>query len=441
MMRKTVCQTVGVTGVIFLLIPALVFGETAASCAVPPCDPVLPEVCETACDIDPCGPCGRNEGRFLEKTDSGYRLTLGHGRRAPAIDLGGWVESGIYTNGNGRGDNGPMQASSNRRTDFLMNQLYFFAAKELKAEHGLDWGFGADLAYGVDGVDMQSYGDESFDYDWGTNDHGYGLALYQLYASLGYKNLSVKAGKFLTPVGWEGSASKDNFFYSHSYCYWIEPSTHVGVLADYTLGKKWTLSAGWTAGRDVGFENRYDDHAVLAGLTYALSEKTTVYYWLNNGRENNGWRNGLRRFEDNGDLKRRDYFVQSLCFEWKPTDRFTYVFQYNLRNDNDLDGVTLETRRGSAYGINNHFLYQLGETLAVGLRAEWFRDNGGGLYITDEPGNYWEMTLGLNWNPCERLSIRPEIRFDWLADGSAVPYADGTKTDQVTGGFGMLYSF
>lgn len=394
-----------------------------------------------ACEVPPCGgvdPFG-NGGFALERTDDGYALRLGHDRRTVTFDFGGWVESGLYTNGNGFGDNGPMHGSGTRRTDFLMDQLYLYGEKKMDAEHGLDWGGRVDLVYGVDAPGMQSYGDESFDSGWGMNDDGYGLSLYQLYATLGYKKWSFKYGKFATPVGWEASASKNNFFYSHSYCFWIEPTTHVGALADYALTDRLTLSAGWTAGHESGFENRYDDNAVLAGFTWKWTDRATLYYWMNAGHEQNDLNRGAWRFTDGS--ARNEYLIQSLCFEWLPTERFTYVMQYNLRNDNRI-GRNGEgcIGRTSAYGINNHFLYKLDDRWSVGMRAEWLRDNGGGGYVVDEWADYWEITLGLNWNPCHNVSIRPEIRFDW-ADGAAVPYAEGTKKNQVSGGFGMLYVF
>ena len=37
--------------------------------------------------------------------------------------FGGWLETGIYTNSHGWGNNGPMHSASLARTDFQMNQL------------------------------------------------------------------------------------------------------------------------------------------------------------------------------------------------------------------------------------------------------------------------------------------------------------------------------
>lgn len=358
------------------------------------------------------------------------------------FETGGWIEFGVYSNAHGAASNGPMHTAGNRRTDFHVDQLYLFHEKTLNSRRFFDIGYRADLVYGVDAPGMQSNGDGSFDDGWGLNRHGYALSLYQLYGTVSLGNLTVKGGKFITPVGWESTASLNNFFYSHSYCFWIEPSTHVGFVADYKLSDRLTISGGWTTGNNVGFENKYDDSGFLFGLTCKLTKNATVYYWMTLGKTENGFRRGEWRFDDGGALARQDFFVQSLCLEWTPTERFTYVMQYNLRNDSDVEANTFRSvRHYSSYGINNHFLYRLNDRWGVGLRLEWLRDNGGDMYFTNEPGDYFQMTFGLNWNPCSCWSVRPEIRYDRVVDGSARPFDDGREREQFSGGIGVLYRF
>ena len=394
----------------FIGVALLLFGVNTAigqdNCWVAPCDRVAP--------CDPCG--GRVASSCLFSNWA----------------FGGWVETGVYTNSRGFNNNGPMHTDSNRRTDFLMNQLYLFTEREMDTRRGFDWGARLDLVYGIDAGSKQTWGDETFDFNWGMNRHGYGMSAYQLYGTLGYRDLSVKAGKFYTPVGWEGSASLDNFFYSHSLCYWIEPATHMGGLATYNLTDRLTVSGGWTAGTDSSFANPNNNHTVLSGLEYALGDNATIYYWFNAGRQFN-----------TESEERYNHFVQSFCFEWNLTNRFTYVMQYNLHNDNVRGGEG----RYSSYGINNHFLYKLNDRWGAGMRVEWLRDNGG--YVTEEAGTYYQFTWGLNWNPRKNVSIRPEVRYDWVKGATPFGRSDsfgghptvGTRSTQVSGGCGIVISF
>jgi hypothetical protein len=336
----------------------------------------------------------------------------------------GWVETGIYTNGNGGGDNGPMHTGSRQRTDYNLNQLYLSFEKEMNTQRGFDWGAKTDIVYGSHADSMQTCGDGTFDAGWGANEHGYSVSAYNVYGTVGYKDFSVKAGKFGTPIGWEASASKDNFFNSHSYCYWIEPATHMGVVGDYAVSKNLSLSAGWVTGMDSSFANPNDNQAVLTGFTYTLTDNATLYYCINAGKQ-----------YDMDVRKRFDYFVQSICFEWTPTKRCTYVMQYNLRNDNAVDGSV----QYSSFGVNNHFLYSLNDQWGVGTRIEWLRENGG--FLSNYSGDYYECSLGLNWKPYKNVCVRPETRYDWY-DGAGTPFGkNATRVDQVTGGCGVVMSF
>lgn len=385
-----------------------------------------------------------SDGSWRMCEDRRFRLF----RDGSRLKFQGWVESGLYLNSHGtksaygpQGEglllgsgNGPMFSPGLRTTNYNMNQLWGSLTREMDCENGLDWGFQADLLYGMYGYDVQSYGDDSFDSGWGEGD--YGLGFFQLYGEIGYKRLRAKYGKFGTPIGWEATQSRDNFFYSHSYCFNIEPSTHTGALVDFQLTDDLKLVGGWTAGMESGFANRFGDQAVLAGLELALAENATVYYYMNQGRMKNGLdKDNFDRFDSGLDA---DYFVQSLCFEWLPTDELTYMLQYNLNNINDVGG-----ERFSAYGINNHLIYTLNDRWDFGLRAEWLRDNGVLAYENaagdSRNTDFLQLTLGTNFTPVECLQIRPEIRYDRAYKNSV--FANGTKKEQLSGGFAVLFKF
>ncbi|MCL2006135.1 MAG: porin [Planctomycetaceae bacterium] len=369
---------------------------------------------------EPCDPCGPNPcGPLFANPD------------ALPLNVSGWVDFGVFTNAHGFNNNGPMFTDSKRRNDFGLSQLYLELEKTMNTKRGFDWGAKTDLVYGSHAGSMQCFGDETFDFGLGKNRNGYELAIYQLYGSVGYGDLSVKAGKFITTLGWEGSASRDNFFHSHSYLYMIEAATHMGVLADYALTDRLSVNFGWTTGMDSSFANPNNNQAVLTGFTWALADDATIIYAFSGGQQSDG-------------ETMSDYFNQSLCLEWLLTDRFTYVLQYNLRNDNARGGES----RLSAYGINNHFLYKLDDQWAVGTRFEWFRDNGS-WGITENNADYYQLTWGLNWRPFENVLIRPEIRYDWVHGaspfGSSETFGgipeEGVRSTQLSGGCGIVLTF
>jgi len=54
------------------------------------------------------------------------------------------------------------------------------------------------------------------------------------------------------------------------------------------------------------------------------------------------------------------------------------------------------------------------------------------------------MTWGVNYRPHANVVIRPEIRYDWFADGvvgGQLPFNDGKASDQFSGGFDVVFTF
>jgi hypothetical protein len=68
------------------------------------------------------------------------------------------------------------------------------------------------------------------------------------------------------------------------------------------------------------------------------------------------------------------------------------------------------------------------ETLGVGARGEWFRDQDGVRCGAEGAGCY-AVTLGMNWQPLSWLTFRPELRRDW-ADAPARLCLDGRARAQ-----------
>ena len=47
-------------------------------------------------------------------------------------------------------------------------------------------------------------------------------------------------------------------------------------------------------------------------------------------------------------------------------------------------------------------------------------------------GNFYEISLGLNWTPHANLIVRPEVRYDWYdgVNAAGPPFGDGTESSQ-----------
>lgn len=277
---------------------------------------------------------------------------------------------------------------------FQLNQQWVYF--ERVANNNGEWGLGGriDFMYGVDAQKMQSFGNPdagireegSFDASW---DHGYyGFAMPQLYAEIANDKLSIKAGHFMTPLGYEVLPATGNFFYSHAYTMFnSEPFTHTGVLATYTGIENVTVYGGWSAGWDTGFDQLNSGSNWLGGFTLNLSENLAVTYLSTYG--NFGWRDG------GGDGS----YSHAIVLTATLTEKLQYVAQSDyLRTDNP--GIsTFDT-----IGLNQYLFYSVTDWGKAGVRGEWWKADG---------VSFYEVSVGLNIKPLSNVVIRPEYRQDW----------------------------
>ncbi len=306
--------------------------------------------------------------------------------------IGGHTQYGYQSNPDGAfAGNGTAVNQPEYRHAYL-NQSYLYAAKVADGSKGFDWGFRADMMFGVDGREAQAFGNKpsgSWDFNNGF-DHGqYSWAFPQLYAETAMGNLSTKIGHFYTPIGYEVVPSNGNFFLSRQLTFYnSEPFTHTGTLSTYKVNDKLSVLGGYVLGMDTGFERFNGGGAFLGGFNYAVNDTTTLAYAMIAG--NLGWRG-------NGN-------IHSAILTRKWADKFSTVHQFDVLGT-DLAGANFNVQGGIAgdsVGLINYGFYELTSKLKAGYRNEWYKADG---------TSYYTNTIGVNVKPTANLTIRPEIRY------------------------------
>ncbi|MDR1963217.1 MAG: porin [Planctomycetaceae bacterium] len=370
------------------------------------------------------------------------------------LKLYGWVEGGFYVNSEGNKtrhfstisrdghsedylfpNTGNSSLLGNvHSTKPMLNQLWIGLKRDLDARREFDWGFKADFQFGTDARLSQSYGDASFDYRGHARD--YYVSLPQLYGLLGYKNLSVKIGKFETLLGVEQLEAAKSTFYSHSNLFYTEPQTHSGVLAEYRYRPNFWLSFGYVQGADTSFRNEFNDQGFLGGVYWRPIPSVSVWYTayaasLGNGRYRNG------EFHQGGTI-----FQHTFAVNWMISPCWHYTFQWNF---GDRDGKR-SAADATYFGTAHYLTFQINPRWKIGLRFDqihanqWMGDSGFSRPFTGYyTGDLYGLTLGVNWTPYRRVNIRPELRYDYAADSR--PFDEGRKRDQFSAGCGFVYLF
>jgi len=278
---------------------------------------------------------------------------------------------------------------ANQDEEFQLNQGWIYLEKAAVSEAG-EWalGYRADIMYGVDGPNTQSFGNArpGFDTDTGfTRGAGYGWAIPQLYVEATNGDTTIRSGKFYTLQGYEVVPATGNFFYTHAYSMNnSEPFTHTGVVVTQKVSDDTEIYAGWTAGWDTGFQSNNNGSNFIGGFSTAVSDDISLTYITNIGN-----------FGAIG-----DGYSSSVVLDWQINDRLNYVFHNDLLRADAADN--------DAVAINQYLIYQVSDCVGVGGRAEWWKNDGTSVYA---------LTGGLNIKPHSQITIRPEVKYDWSPGG------------------------
>ena len=476
-MKKQLVFTIVLVSIFFVCV-AFNAKAKGANCCPAPCDEVCPAPCDNICQR-------RSNGCYLtEKSIFESRLfenqLIGKKSRS-RIQFYGWMLTGITVNNHGStnaygGNPNPGGASTyeynNRRysdgsikragyndqsgnssilmleqpTDWKLNHLWIGARRDLT--NRLDWGFQADFLYGTDTRYTRNWGDRSFDYDWGSGDYYPSFA--QLFATVGTKDLFVKAGKFSGGFAYEGLAAPREFFYSHANICYGRPFVTNGVMLEWHPNKKWMFTGGWTAGVYNCIDNPFEDNGFLGKATYNFTKDVSLTYKI--FYNDKGYRN------DNN-IAGIDC-LNTLIFTWKINKKWFYMGEIAY-TDNKTYTVGGTQISGNAWGLNNHLIRTLNEKWSVGFRGEFhhshnsFFDNANVTYTT-APGlagnggqgcDIWTFTVATHYKINPKTTLRPEIRYDYADYNNGYrPFGGGNdnaqrKNDQFCGGVSFIVMF
>ncbi|MCA9179426.1 MAG: outer membrane beta-barrel protein, partial [Planctomycetales bacterium] len=273
-----------------------------------------------------------------------------------------------------------------------------------------DWGFRADVLYGVDGQDLQAYGHNPappfFAKGWDNSlDHGkYGWALPQAYVELANGDWRIMAGHFMKLAGFETLYAPGRFFYSLSYATALaEQHTFTGAIASYQWDADTQFFGGYSLGIDTAFDSFGGGSNGILGVSRQLDDWISLAFVGNFG--NLGW------FGDG--------VMETAYLDIQLTDQLQWVLQGDLVDTTEVLNQNFDQTQ---YAITNYLFYSLTDRVSLGGRVEWWKTKG---VYTGNTQSAQSATLGLNLAVSENLRIRPEYRHNW---GAVVPNL-GADTD------------
>jgi hypothetical protein len=270
------------------------------------------------------------------------------------------------------------------------------------------WGFGLVLTAGLDAQKNHAIGIFRDDDDAFPFRNTFKGDLQEAYGSYKFdvgSGLTLKAGKFVTLLGYEVIESPNNLNFSRSFLFsFAIPLTHVGALATYAPFEWLSLTAGPVVGWDVANDNN-DTLSVMGQIAFTgVKDLTTAINFIT----------GPEQF----DQKTNPRTVIDLTANYTGIKNLTLGANFDYGWEVDEPSV-VSTRSSSTtavwYGFAGYVAYDWTERLRTAFRGEYFRDADGARTLALGPGasvSLWEITATLQYKIWKGLVGRAEFRHD-----------------------------
>jgi hypothetical protein len=123
---------------------------------------------------------------------------------------------------------------------------------EVQRTH-IDWGYHLTAFFGTDYRSTTNKG--YFSSQLLDHDRQYGFDPVLEYVDIYFpkigQGMNVRAGRFISIPGIEAQLTPNNYMFSHSLLYAVDPFTDTGALATIQLTAQWVVQAGISASHDV----------------------------------------------------------------------------------------------------------------------------------------------------------------------------------------------
>ena len=120
-----------------------------------------------------------------------------------------------------------------------------------------------------------------------VHDHQYGfdpiLEYVDIYVPKVAKGMNIRAGRFISIPGIEAQLTPNNYMFSHSLLYAIDPFTDTGILATVQLSDQWLVQAGITGSHDVALWTNDAQPSATACVSYTTRSVNNNVYLCANG--------------------------------------------------------------------------------------------------------------------------------------------------------------
>jgi hypothetical protein len=366
------------------------------------------------------------------------------------VKVYGWFNGGfdVSTSNKGDGANAPAAYYVNPNRVIPDQQVVFVERlpNTVQTEH-VDWGFRFAQLYGQDYRYTTAKG--IFSQQLLARNHEYGYDPVMLYVDAYFphvaKGMNVRMGRYVSLPDIEAQLAPNNYTYSHSILYTIDPYTQTGIVASIKLSDHWLVQGGFSGGNDVAPWTKDVKPTGTACVDYTWKQGGDALYTCANSFNDGKYAyNNLQSYYET--------WYHKINATWHTDSEAWYMYERGVPNigGNVRNPITPEVGANGAfcsYGERSCFAP---ETAVVNyLEKEFNAHNYLSIrndFVDDIKGQrtgyttmYSEHLIGYGHWVGSTLLFRPELRLEHSYQMAA--YDLGTKKTQFVVAGDITYHF
>ena len=329
------------------------------------------------------------------------------------------------------------------RVEFDQAVLYIERLPDSVQTDHVDWGFHISGLYGTSYRFTSNKG--YFSQQLLDHDRQYGfdpvLEYFDLYIPQVAEGLNIRAGRFISVPGIEAQLAPNNYMYTHSLLYSIDPFTDTGVIGTMKISDRWLVQLGLTGGHDVALWTPDARPSVTACLSYTFDKGNDNLYPCINGLNGGEYAyNNLQMFDTT--------WYHKFNATWHMATEAWYMYERDVPN---VDGaIPLEKGANGAFcptgqvrcfapewAAVNYVEKQLSGKDYLSFRTDTLNDERG--QRTGYKTQYAEGSLMWGHYVGSTILLRPELRFDHSFQLAA--YDRGTRKSQFQFALDVIFKY
>jgi len=357
--------------------------------------------------------------------------------------LYGWIEPVL--NFSTSSHNNAPEANDDYSNRLELNQFVLYAERlpdSVQRDH-VDWGYHLTALYGTDYhfTIAQGYGNGQL-----LNDHrqyGFDPALEYLdvYVPQVAQGMNLRLGRFISVPGIEAQLAPNNYIFSHSLLYAIDPFTDTGLIATVKLNDHWLVQLGITGGHDVALWAPDAKPSGTGCVSYTTSSVNDNLYICANGINGGKYAyNNLQQYDATW-YHKFSKTVHMATESWYMYEHGVPAVGGTIQPETGANGAycLAGEQRCTApeYAMVNFLQKELTPHDFLSFRSDFLNDKKG--QRTGYATRYSENTImWCHWIGTT-VQLRPELRFERAWDTKA--YDNGRRQNQLTVASDLIFHF